>query len=251
MPTPPPITTVAFDMYETLVRNGVDLWRTTFDEIVEAQSLSIPGPELWREWRSRDVDFRRTRTHMEHPQTSPPFRTYQDAWRDAFTQTFRALGLNGDAEDAARRCTRDQTLRPAYPDALEAVPRLQRRWPVGLLSNADHSYLTELVERHGWSFEPMVSSESARAYKPDPRIFEAFCRQASAAPEQVLYVGDSHYDDVHGAKLCGLRTAWVRRGGETPGTTPPPDGQELLRADFEIASLHELEGILQREAGPA
>ena len=250
MPTPPPITTVALDMYETLVRNGVDLWQATFEEIVEAQSLSISGPELWREWRSRDVEFRRTRTNIEQPQASLPFRTYYDAWRGAFTQTFRALGLEGDAEDAARRCTRDQALRPAYPDALEVLPKLQKRSRLGLLSNADHPYLTELVERHGWSFEPVVSSESARAYKPDPRIFEAFCRQASVAPEQVLYVGDSHYDDVHGAKLCGLRTVWVRRGQETPGTSPPPDDQELLPPDFEIASLQELEGILLREAKP-
>ena len=84
MVSQPPITLVALDMYGTLVENGLDLWLTTFSEIVEAQRLPISGPELWREWRSRDLNFRRTRTSAGNLKTSTPFRTYYAAWRDEF-----------------------------------------------------------------------------------------------------------------------------------------------------------------------
>ena len=167
---------------------------------------------------------------MERPEESPPFRTYFEAWRSEFQQTFRDLGLKGDAEDAAGRCTRDQGLRNAFTDAFKVLPRLQESWRVAILSNSDHSYLLEVIERQGWSFELVVSSESARAYKPDPRIFECFCRQASVTPSETLFVGDSLYDDVHGAKQCGFRTAWLRRDDESSGMTPPSEDQEMLFA---------------------
>ena len=251
MASRPPIAIVAFDMFETLVRNGMGIWVATFDEIVEVQSLPISASELFREWRSRDIDFRRTRTNIEQPESSPPFRTYAAAWLDSFERTFDALKLTADATDAAQRCVWGHSLRPAYSDAAQVLPKLAGRWPMGLVSNADHSFLEGLVRRQGWSFEPMVSSESAQAYKPDPRIFEAFCQQASVAPEQVLFVGDSLYDDVHGAKRCGFQTVWVRRSEETPGATPTPENTELLQADFEIRSLQELKGILMQERKPA
>ncbi len=245
------ISVVAFDMYGTLVVNGVDLWLATFQQIVEAQRLPIPSEELYREWRSRDVLFRRDRVDMRDPEKGPPFRTYYEAWRDEFEATFQDLGLHGDPEKAARRCTEAQGLRTAFPDAMEVLPWLRERCRLAVLSNADHLYLMQVIERHNWEFEVVVSSESARTYKPAPSIFQTFCQAVAVKPEEVLYVGDSTYDDVHGARLSGLRAAWLRRGEESPGTTPPPDGEELLPPDFEIGSLLDLKRLFPLQAGPA
>ena len=247
----PPFRLVAFDMYGTLVENGVNLWMVTFEEIIQEQGLPISANDLWGEWRSREVSFRQTRTVMHDPLLSPPFRTYYEAWRDAFAGTFRDVGLQGDAEDAARRCTRDQGTRPAFEDATVALPKLGERWPLGLLSNADHGYLLGLIERNRWSFGTVVSSESAQAYKPDPRIFEGFCREAGVAPEEVLYVGDAPYDDVHGAKAAGMTVALLTREQDTPGRTPEPGVQQLQEPDLKIASLLELETALQAYVRPA
>jgi 2-haloalkanoic acid dehalogenase type II len=247
----PPIRMIAFDMYGTLVQNGMDLWMITFEEIIQEQRLPISTADLWREWRSREVSFRSTRTVMHDPLLSPPFRTYYEAWRDAFTDTFRDVGLDGDAEDAAHRCTRDQGTRPAFADAAIAIPKLAQNWPLGLLSNADHGYLLRLIERHDWPFGTTVSSESAQAYKPDPRIFEGFCGEAGVDPEEVLYVGDAPYDDVHGAKAAGMTMALLIREQDTPGRTPEPGAQQLQEPDFRITSLLELETALQTYVRPA
>ncbi|MBM3939510.1 MAG: HAD family hydrolase [SAR202 cluster bacterium] len=240
-----PIKIIALDMYGTLVANGVDLWRVTFEEIVRVQRLPVTAAGLWSAWRQHEVNFRKTRTNMADPASSPPFRTYYQAWRQAFVDTFAALGLPGDPSDAARRCTRDQGNRPAFPDAA-AVSDLQRRWRVGVLSNADHGYLLDLIALRGWRFDVVVSSESARAYKPDPRIFAAFCARAGARPDEVLLVGDSAYDDVHGAKSQGLRAALVTRAQDTPGRTPEPEHQRLIPPDFQVSSLLDLGAALDR-----
>ncbi|MCE2470045.1 MAG: HAD family hydrolase, partial [Dehalococcoidia bacterium] len=63
------------------------------------------------------------------------------------------------------------------------------------------------------------------------------------APERILYVGDSPYDDVHGAKLAGMRAVLVRRE-QTTMRTPPPDGEALLAPDAVVESLTELPAIL-------
>jgi len=57
----------------------------------------------------------------------------------------------------------------------------------------------------------------------------------------VLYVGDSLYDDVHGAKLAGMRVAWVKTPDPAPWRTRAPDDTELLPPDVTIASLPKLE----------
>jgi 2-haloacid dehalogenase len=239
------IKVIAFDMYGTLVANGVDLWLNTFDEIVRMQKLPLGAQALWDAWREHEVQFRKTRTNMTDPPSSPPFRTYYQAWREAFARTFQALDVNGDADDAARRSTRDQGNRPAFPDAA-AIGDLPMSYRIGVLSNADHSYLLDLIKLHGWRFDLIVSSESARAYKPDPRIFEAFCRNARVSPDEVLLVGDSAYDDVHGAKSQGLHAALLTRAQDTPGRTPSPEEQHLIAPDFAIPSLAELAGAMER-----
>ena len=227
---------IAFDMYGTLCRNDAIAWEDTFRAIAREQRLAVAGEDLRREWSTRDVSFRATRTNMADPAASPPFRTYWEAWRDTFVATFAALGVTGDAVAAATRCVDALEKQPAFSDSSPTLEELEGQ-RLAVLSNADDRYLEATIRRNGWRFETVVSSESARAYKPDPRIFATFCERAGVAPDQVLYVGDSPYDDVHGAKLAGMQAVLLRRDQQTPGRTPPPDAAELLPADYEIDSL--------------
>ena len=238
------IALVAFDMFGTLVRNSASEWQATLGSIVREQGLPVDGGTLWAEWSSREVSFRRTRTNMAEPEASPPFRTYWEAWRDTFVETFDALGIAGDAAGAAACCVDALASHEGFPDADDALAALAGRYPLAVLSNADDLYLDGTIRHNGWRFSAVVSSESARAYKPDPRAFASLCQRAGVPPEQVLYVGDSPYDDVHGAKLAGMQAVLVRRGQHTPGRTPPPDAVKLLAADYEVESLAELAPLL-------
>ena len=91
---------VAFDMFGTLARNEMDEWSATVHGIAREQSLGVDGPTLWTEWRRHEIEFRKTRTNMQDPDTAPTFRTYWEAWRDAFAAAFASLGVRGDPEDA-------------------------------------------------------------------------------------------------------------------------------------------------------
>lgn len=244
---------VVFDFFGTLARNGVEDWVPSLARIVEEQGFPFTAETLWTEWRKYEVTFRGSRTNMDDPPSSPPFRSYWEAWRDAFADTFAALGVSGDPDEAATICVDSHCTRNAFPEVPQALAALQA-YPLAILSNADDRFLDGSIAHNGWSFDPVLSSESAKAYKPDPRIFQEFCRIAGVEPHQVLYVGDSPYDDAHGAKLAGMSTVLVNRSGAPlarPGQAPPP-GQSpipvstaLLAPDYVVETLAELASLLR------
>lgn len=236
---------VAFDMFGTLARNETGDWRRALAEVVREQALPVEPDSFWAAWSRREVEFRKTRTNMANPGASPPFRSYWEAWRDAFTGAFAEMGVAGDAEAAASRCVDALAARDAFPDARAALDEIGASRQIAVLSNADDRFLRGTIARNGWRFPLVVSSEGARCYKPDPRIFARFLQEAGVKPEAALYVGDSPYDDAHGAKLAGMRAVLVNRAQTTPGRTPPPDGAALLPPDCAVQTLTEIPALLQ------
>lgn len=236
---------VAFDMFGTLARNGTDDWRPTMAEVVHEQEMPVDPDAFWETWSRHEVGFRKTRTDMANPGASPPFRSYWEAWRDAFTETFAEMGVAGDAEAAASRCVDALAARDAFPEAQAALDEIGAMRQIAVLSNADDRFLHGTIAHNGWRFPLVVSSEGARCYKPDPRIFARFLQEAGVKPGAALYVGDSPYDDAHGAKLAGMRAALVNRAQTTPGRTPPPDGAALLPPDCVVQALTEIPALLE------
>ena len=231
---------IAFDCFGTLVRNDASEWQQTLSDIADKQGLNVDRHEFWKQWSIQEVHFRKTRTNMGDPPSSPAFKTYWEAWRTAFVDTFEIMRLDGDPESAATYSVDALCDQEAFPEAHSAVAALATRSDLAVLSNADDRFLRGTLAYNDWSFKLVESSESLRAYKPDPRIFSRFLEQAVVEPASVLYVGDSPYDDAHGAKLAGMPTVLIQRDQNTPGRTPPPDTGKLLQPDFTVESLSEL-----------
>ena len=238
------IEVIAFDMFSTLVKNDTAEWQMAHKAIVDGQRLPVDALEFWKEWAIHEVQFRKTRTNMADPEASPPFKTYWEAWRDAFVETFEVMGLTGDAEQAASDSVTALSTKSAFPETNDALEALRRMRTLAVLSNADDRFLHGTIEHNGWDcFAHVMSSEGARAYKPDPRIFARFVEEMGVAPEAVLYVGDAPYDDAHGAKLAGMQTVLVQRTTDTPGRTPPPENGALLPPDHIVSDLSEIPAL--------
>jgi 2-haloalkanoic acid dehalogenase type II len=242
---PAAVRIVAFDMFGTLAQNDRGMWRASIEAVAREQELAISGANLHREWSAREGRFRDRRTNMADPAASPPFLSYEEAWCNAFAETFADLGLNGDAAAAAKSCCEAHAMRPPFTDSPRALAGLASHVRLAVLSNADDRFLEGLVANQGWVFETVLSSEGARAYKPDPRIFATFCDLVGVEPGEVLYVGDSVYDDVHGAKLAGMQAVHLQRDRQMwAGPFLPPAGVNLLPADDVIETLAELGPLL-------
>jgi 2-haloalkanoic acid dehalogenase type II len=233
------ITTVIFDMYETLARNDAGLWVHTFQRICLAQNLSIDPEELWRQWKKLEVGFRRDRLNLDDPWNSPPFKSYEEAWRECFSGVYKRLGLSGDPEAAARMSVEALGMREFYPDAVETLPKIQERWRTGLLSNADNDYLNPTLACLAMRFDAVLSSETARAYKPHPGPFMQVMDLLGVGAQDCVYVGDNQFDDVLGAQRVGMKAVWVNRKGALADPRYP-------LPEYQVKDLKELPQILEQ-----
>ena len=226
------ITTLIFDMFNTLAEDSEAHWLASFGRIVQAQDLKIAAADLRREWSIGDQDFRERRAGGH-----AAFESYYDAWLNCFKQTFSELGLMGDAVRAVDIVLEDLGQRRIHTDTVQTLPVLQEKCRLAVLSNADDRFLDPVVQRLGVNFAAVLSSEGARCYKPRPELFHAMLRSLGVAPEDAVYVGDRQYEDVHGAGQAGMRSVWLNRDGVALDPNLPTP-------DYHVASMSEIPALI-------
>ena len=129
-----------------------------------------------------------------------------------------------------------------WPDSVEGLTRLKRRYTITPLSNGNIGLLTNMAKRAGLPWDCVLSAEVFRAYKPDPATYLGVARVFDLAPEQVMLVA-AHHDDLAGARACGLRTAYIERPLEF-GPAHPKDVSPQPGNDLHAPSLTALAGQL-------
>lgn len=238
---------VIFDVYETLVSNGPNLWLDSFANICQNQHLRVNHAELWHNWWALEQQFRSRRLDRDTMVLSQPFETYQEAWRECFQMVFDSMRIPGDPSEATRVCINDLCHRPLFPEVITVLKQLRGKFVLAIASNADRSFLYPLLEFHGIQgmFRHIVSSEEARAYKPHPSIFASVVDELGFPADQVIHVGDTLHEDVLGGKLVGVQTGWINRAEKSFSEVPATDNQ--LHPDFEFHNLNDLWEMLQEQ----
>ena len=98
-----------------------------------------------------------------------------------------------------------------YMDSNEYLNKLSQHCKLGVISNADNDFLYPVLEKIELKFDFILSSESAKLYKPDPRIFLKFIAENNLDPQDCWYVGDKEYDDVLGSSSVGMKPFLIDR----------------------------------------
>ncbi len=100
-----------------------------------------------------------------------------------------------------------------WPDSVEGVTRLKRRYVTATLSNGNLSLLVNMARHAKLPWDCVLSAELFQHYKPDPEVYLGAARLLDLAPQQVMMVA-AHPSDLRAAAACGLRTAYVLRPAE-------------------------------------
>lgn len=128
----------------------------------------------------------------------------------------------------------------APAERIEAVRRVAPHYRLGLLSNFDDAQCgREVLEDTGVAhlFEAVIISAEVGLRKPNPQIYRRMLEMLGVEPQEVLFVGDTPREDVHGPQQVGMRTAWISKGAPAvPEGIPAPH--------FIIRDLSELPAIL-------
>ena len=140
------------------------------------------------------------------------------------------FGLEHLDEPARRELNRVWHRLDPWPDAVEGLQRLKRKYILCTLSNGNIGLLTRMAKRAGLPWDCILSAEVFRAYKPDPATYLGVAKVFDLPAHQVMLVA-AHHDDLEGARACGLRTAYIERplefGAARPKDVSPRAGNDL------------------------
>lgn len=151
---------------------------------------------------------------------------------DALLDQFGIIGLTeAEKADLNRAWHR---LDP-WPDSAAGLAQLRQQFVVATLSNGPVALLVDIARFAGLTWDCILSAELARAYKPDPIVYETAIALLDCTPEQVMMVA-AHPSDLRAAQAVGMRAAYVPRPlewGSDGKTEPSTDGEfDIVATDF-------------------
>jgi len=235
------IDAVIFDYYETLVQLPAARRERVFDELARTLAVNLPPGEAYRHWRELTTkDWQLRLGGRERPPldgVASDFVTFRDVWLARCGELFVHWGVDAPAEVGVEAYAGAHAEAIAYPDVPSALEQLRERVRLAVLSDADDDFLTASLERNGFAFDAVISSQQVRAYKPHVSLFREVCSRLGVAPQRAVYVGDSPWADIAGARHAGLRAVWLNRHD----AAWPEDIEE---PEIVITDLSEFEKIL-------
>lgn len=244
---------------------GFDLWET----------LITNTPEVSREHGRVRLE-KLTRTLAERG-LAPPRERLEAAYRESWNRC-QELYWSRDRDVPCRRQvehfleelaieTDDATLARLEDDyanvAVDILPVVvdgardlirelkARGLRIGLISNTGRTpgyALREILVRLAMSdsIDAMLFSNEHGHCKPQPSIFEELRRLLGVAADEMVFVGDNLYVDVHGAQRCGIRGVHFIPPSRGTAVAPHVDHGLEIVADAVIRDLRELPAILDR-----
>jgi FMN phosphatase YigB (HAD superfamily) len=199
---PPSI--IIFDCFETIAENDSSSWISLFKELVNDNEWDIDPNRLWKIWKTEEVLFREKRTNLKNLNLNPKFKSYEEAWSDCFEKILNKLNLKGNSKALSKKCVINMGRNIPYEDTSEYLNKLSEYCKLGVISNADNDFLNPVLDKIDFNFDYILSSETAKLYKPDPRIFLKFVKENNLDPSDCWYVGDKEFDDVLGSSSVGM-----------------------------------------------
>ena len=261
----PEITTVTFDLWQTLLIDNRDLGRTR----AEAR---LVGTQRVLETAGKGYDLERIRDAYWacYQQCREIRERHLDVSFSEQVEIFvgnidsgLVESLNRESPESMNEISRvyaDSFLEyppPAHGDALAAlrgVKDLGLR--IGLISNTGMTpgttFRTYLSDTGMLSyFDALTFSDEVKLSKPGNEIFLMTLRSLGASPAQTVHVGDHIQNDVAGTKACGLKTVWItgfseRTDPDDPGTEPDEAVDDLSEVVPAIARLARLKSPTNR-----
>ncbi|HEX7706217.1 MAG TPA: HAD family hydrolase [Thermoanaerobaculia bacterium] len=251
---------IAFDLWETLITDTPELSRrqerlrlSRMEEILVQRGYESVASRIEKAYRSlwlrchdlywsadRDIPCRRQIEHFLEDLDLDP-ASFSDEIIEALEHAYAHAAL--------------EILPRTVEGALETLTELRTRgFGIGLISNTGRTpgyvlrpVLTELGLAS--SIDVMVFSNEHGECKPRPSIFEELRRGLGVRYEELLFVGDNLYVDVHGAQSCGMRAVHFEPPVRGTAIAPPVEHGLTIVPDARVSALRELIPAIERLVG--
>lgn len=232
---------VFIDMYGTLTSGDRAAVEAVCETIVRENNLTLTPHQLSISWGERffkSIDCC----------TVDSFLTLLDLEIKTLRETMTELKVDMDPVPHCVKLQEYWRNPPLQPEVVEFLTTF--KYPLCIVSNADHEDVLRVVRQHNLQVDHVVTSEETRSYKPDKVIFEKALKRTGWRRDRVLHVGDSLHSDIGGAMAAGIRNVWINRQHRIHdiGTHVPDfEFDSLLRF---AESIHQLSGKVGEYASP-
>lgn len=223
---------LAFDIFGTVVD-----WHGSIAREMAQLNPGVDGDAFARAWRE---GYRPAMARVASGELG--WTLIDELHRMILDSILPRFGLEGMGEADRRHLNKVWHRLDPWPDSVQGLARLKRRFTITTLSNGNIGLLTNMAKRAGLPWDCVLSAEVFRAYKPDPATYLGVARVFDVAPGQVMLVA-AHHDDLAAARACGQRTAYIERPHEF-GAGHPKDVSPQAGNDLHCASLTALADLL-------
>ena len=109
-----------------------------------------------------------------------------------------------------------------WPDAVDAIHRLRETYTTTVLTVLSYAIVVDCSKFNALSWDGIMSGEFMDHYKKDPEAYQQAAKLLGHRPDQVMMVA-THAADLMGAKVAGLKTAYIHVEDEWIDVFPTPE----------------------------
>lgn len=191
---------LAFDVFGTVVD-----WYGSVTREVDALGLGIDAGAFVTEWRA---GYYASMSKVRKGELA--WARIDDLHRAELDRLLMKHGADRLDESGRRHLNLAWHRLDPWPEAVEGLTRLKRRFIICTLSNGNLGLLANMAKRAGLPWDLILSAEVFGAFKPDPKAYLGVADVFDLKPEETMLVA-THKADLRGAHRCGLATAYVER----------------------------------------
>jgi HAD superfamily hydrolase (TIGR01549 family) len=234
MPPATPVTTILFDLDDTLFDHAGTARAALAATAARRPTLQgVPVETLYQHYSELLEEV--------HPLVMTGRISYLEARQQRFARLLAPYEPTPTAAEVAQLAEHHyghyQQLRRPMAGALALLQALKPAYKIGIVTNNRTAEQQEKLRHLGMSHlvDALITSEDVGVLKPDPAIYAQALQRLGAGAAETVMVGDNWQADVVGALAVGIRPVWLNRLGVA---RPLPEVMEL-------ASLEPLEEVYQ------
>ena len=219
---------LVFDVFGTVVD-----WRASvISEGVawgKAKDLNIDWAEFADRWR---LGYKPAMDKVRKGEI--PWTRLDDVHRMILEELLKEFKIAALTEEEKVSWTHVWRRLKPWPDSVEGLARLKKKYAIAPLSNGNIALMTGLSKFGGLPWDVILGAELVQHYKPDREVYASAYYYLDLKPEEVMMCA-AHVFDLHAARRAGLRTAFIFRPHEY-GNGPVAVPDRAKPGDFDLLS---------------
>jgi 2-haloacid dehalogenase len=222
---------LVFDVFGTVVD-----WRSSVikagEKLSRETGQTVDWPSFAEEWRR--VGYHQQIAKIRSGQA--PYETTDVFMRHKLEELIPKYGITGLSEEQVDWLHKVWHRLDPWPDSVEGLTRLKRKFVIATLSNGNVALLTNMAKHGGLPWDAILSAELVEKFKPEPEMYLSAGRFLGLPMNQVM-MSAAHLRDLYSSREHGMRTAFIRRphewgpNGQQEGE-PDRDKIDIVATDF-------------------